>query len=154
MIFPRVQHIQQQHLIRIDPLKNIPSSILRRHSLWSLCLPMTSGIEAILITTSGSQAEKTCNRKRLRFGTMKRKDEELTTEYYETPPHDRNITWNYILRQNNTCCTIAMEPYILAVCKIIQPIHHEYTGLILGLRPANERRRYKVTPPLIGWAQT
>ena len=27
-------------------------------------------------------------------------------------------------------------------------------GLILGLRPANERRRYKVTPYLIGWAQT
>ena len=27
-------------------------------------------------------------------------------------------------------------------------------GLILGLRPANERRRYKVTPPLIGLAQT
>ena len=25
--------------------------------------------------------------------------------------------------------------------------------LILGLRPANERRRYKVTPSLIGWAQ-
>ena len=28
------------------------------------------------------------------------------------------------------------------------------TGLILCLRPANERRRYKVTPSLIGWAQT
>ena len=27
------------------------------------------------------------------------------------------------------------------------------TGLILGLHPANERRRYKVTPSLIGWAQ-
>ena len=27
-----------------------------------------------------------------------------------------------------------------------------YTGLILGLRPANERCRYKVTPSLIGWA--
>ena len=26
--------------------------------------------------------------------------------------------------------------------------------LILGLPPANERRRYKVTPSLIGWAQT
>ena len=26
--------------------------------------------------------------------------------------------------------------------------------LILGLRPANERRRYQVTPSLIGWAQT
>ena len=29
-----------------------------------------------------------------------------------------------------------------------------YPGLILGLCPANERRRYKVTPSLIGWAQT
>ena len=28
------------------------------------------------------------------------------------------------------------------------------TGLILGLRPANERRCYKVMPSLIGWAQT
>ena len=28
------------------------------------------------------------------------------------------------------------------------------TGLILGLRSANERRRYKVRPSLIGWAQT
>ena len=27
------------------------------------------------------------------------------------------------------------------------------TGLIPGLPPANERRRYKVTPSLIGWAQ-
>ena len=29
-----------------------------------------------------------------------------------------------------------------------------HSGLILGLRPANERRRYKVTPSPIGWAQT
>ena len=29
-----------------------------------------------------------------------------------------------------------------------------YIGLILGLRPASERRRYKVTPSLICWAQT
>ena len=28
------------------------------------------------------------------------------------------------------------------------------TGLILGLHPASDRRRYKVTPSLIGWAQT
>ena len=28
------------------------------------------------------------------------------------------------------------------------------TGLVLGLRPANGRRRYKVTPSLIGWGQT
>ena len=31
---------------------------------------------------------------------------------------------------------------------------NERRGLILGLRPANERRRYKVTPSLIGWVQT
>ena len=29
-----------------------------------------------------------------------------------------------------------------------------FTGLILGLRPDNERRRYKETPSLIGWAQS
>ena len=33
-----------------------------------------------------------------------------------------------------------------------QSINH--AGLILGLRPANERRRYKVTPSLIGCVQT
>ena len=27
------------------------------------------------------------------------------------------------------------------------------SGLILGLHPANKKRRYKVTPSLIGWAQ-
>ena len=31
---------------------------------------------------------------------------------------------------------------------------YSLSGRILGLRPANERRRYKVTPPLTGWAQT
>ena len=42
------------------------------------------------------------------------------------------------------------------------PLHHptqhrpavQYSGLILGLRLANERRRYFVTTSLIGWAQT
>ena len=28
------------------------------------------------------------------------------------------------------------------------------SGLILGLHPGNESRRYKVTPSLIDWAQT
>ena len=30
----------------------------------------------------------------------------------------------------------------------------ENAELILGLPPANETRRYKVTPSLIGWVQT
>ena len=33
-------------------------------------------------------------------------------------------------------------------------VQYMYTGLILGLRPVNERRLYKVTPSFIGWAQT
>ena len=37
---------------------------------------------------------------------------------------------------------------------IMQDEHIYVSGLILGLHPANERRRYKVTPSLIGWAHT
>ena len=33
-------------------------------------------------------------------------------------------------------------------------IKDQMTWMILGLRPANERRRYFVTTSLIGWAQT
>ena len=36
----------------------------------------------------------------------------------------------------------------------VDSIYHGYTGLILGLRSANERWRYFVTTSLIGWAQT
>ena len=34
------------------------------------------------------------------------------------------------------------------------PGQYIITGLILGMRIANERRRHKVAPFLIGWAQT
>ena len=33
-------------------------------------------------------------------------------------------------------------------------VHLLFSGLILGLRPAIEKRRYKVTPSLIGWVRT
>ena len=32
--------------------------------------------------------------------------------------------------------------------------NHECVGIIVCMRPANERRRYSVTPSLIGWAHT
>ena len=35
----------------------------------------------------------------------------------------------------------------------LQWLNHMIAGLILGLHPTNERRRYKVTPSLIGWVQ-
>ena len=42
-----------------------------------------------------------------------------------------------------------IEEIIYVVC-----VHAEtITGQILGLRPANGRRRYFVTTSLIGWAQ-
>ena len=39
--------------------------------------------------------------------------------------------------------------------RVTRLVHSTYNArLILGWRPANERRRYKVKPSLIGWAQT
>ena len=40
-----------------------------------------------------------------------------------------------------------------SILKGVIPLLHD-TGMILGLHPANDRRPYKVTPYLIGWAQT
>ena len=48
-----------------------------------------------------------------------------------------------ILSQPKYVYTIAGRDYLL----------YAQSGLILGLRPGNERRRYKVRPSLIGWAQ-
>ena len=43
----------------------------------------------------------------------------------------------------------------MAVTIVTKPCIPPYvTGMILGLRPANARPRYKVTPSLIGWSQT
>ena len=38
--------------------------------------------------------------------------------------------------------------------RVMQRISEYSSGLILGLRPANERRRYFVTTSHIDWAQT
>ena len=46
---------------------------------------------------------------------------------------------------------IAIAESSLPVC-ILHSLHN--SGLILGLHPANERRRYKVTLSRIGWVQT
>ena len=45
------------------------------------------------------------------------------------------------------------QPRLLSVFDNQQRLPLHYTGLILGLRLANERRRYFVTTSLIGWAQ-
>ena len=41
--------------------------------------------------------------------------------------------------------------------EIIWPHYHSYMltyGLILGLSPANKKRRYNIAPSIIGWTQT
>ena len=45
-------------------------------------------------------------------------------------------------------CEVRVSDLQMSCCDLIK------SGLILGLCPANERRRYKVTPSLIGGAQT
>ena len=44
-----------------------------------------------------------------------------------------------------------MESYTISPVSLQQTWMN--TGLILGLRPANERRRYFETTSLIGWVQ-
>ena len=41
---------------------------------------------------------------------------------------------------------------LLAGCRWVSKLMGKNSGMILGLRPANERRCYKVTASLIGWA--
>ena len=50
----------------------------------------------------------------------------------------------FSLRAHLSACTV-MTKLVILICT---------TGLVLGLRPANERCCYKVTPSIIGWVQT
>ena len=52
------------------------------------------------------------------------------------------------------CFTKCLPDILSSQIRSILSRKKENPGLILGLRPANERRRYKVTPSLMGWAQT
>ena len=49
---------------------------------------------------------------------------------------------------------VAYPKCYIKQCKREKYIFLTFTGLILGLRPANERRGYKVMPSLIDWSQT
>ena len=52
-------------------------------------------------------------------------------------------------------CSISIANALEIVFHQAIDIRHIHTSeLILGLLPANERRRYKVTPSHIGWVQT
>ena len=56
------------------------------------------------------------------------------------------------------CCGLWLSVFHLYWISVMLYLYQQHiphnTGLILGLGPANERRRYKLTPSLIGLAQT
>ena len=61
-----------------------------------------------------------------------------------------NIEKHKLIYIENTDCE-----YLKSISVVINSaINHPISGLLLGLRPANERRRYFVIMSLIGWAQT
>ena len=60
-------------------------------------------------------------------------------------------SWDYLSMYNLWCKPVSL--YIQTFSYTLGRHHDESPGLILGLRPANERRRYKVTTSVIGWVQ-
>ena len=72
--------------------------------------------------------------------------------------------YNIVLWNVDRLAMFQIGSHLITYCDLIFMIDYEMavnqlklqgnTGLILGLRPANERRRNNVKPSLIGWAQT
>ena len=62
--------------------------------------------------------------------------------------------WTNVDLSSNAFHGIPWEQHLQFFIDYIFILLITITGLILGLHPANERRRYKVMPSLIGWAQT
>ena len=48
---------------------------------------------------------------------------------------------------------MTVDCFIVMVTEVYGVTYFLLSGLILGLHPANERRRYFVTTVLIGWVQ-
>ena len=74
-----------------------------------------------------------------------------TTPEAATParePDGGHVTLTSPKPHHSTHNALGSDPHLNAEARLT------YTGLILGLRPANERRRYFVTTSLIGWTQT
>ena len=70
------------------------------------------------------------------------------------------LTISHVLNQNKTKANAhhmpnsRALPYVFVISELFWFKHWMVSGQILGLHQTNERRRYKVTPSLIGWAQT
>ena len=77
--------------------------------------------------------------------------------YCSLAPSRRNICdlYSTILQLQKSIKDDITDNLYLYIWNVRNELRKDHiSGLILGLHPANERRRYKVTPSLIGWAQT
>ena len=62
--------------------------------------------------------------------------------------------WHYPFWSSEVLYMMIKDDKIFGRGDATEGVIERHSGLILGLRPANERRRYKVTSSLIDWAQT
>ena len=70
--------------------------------------------------------------------------------YYARPPSEYAVHFSYV--ECRRLCAKWCWLWITSWMRINRGMfQHPTTELILGLRQANERRRYTVTPSLIGW---
>ena len=77
-------------------------------------------------------------------------------------PHRCNMAFIEPMHRNKPSITYMFRSQVDKILLVllsrnmgnIEFLLEDLTGLILGLRPANERCHYKVTPSLIGRAQT
>ena len=68
----------------------------------------------------------------------------------------RHKVWYSTFSQIESTKATSMEKELKDIFSNRHNLSHTYTytGLILGLHPASERRPYNVSPSVIGWAQT
>ena len=84
----------------------------------------------------------------------------MVMSYYNIQPTtalDDIIYPSYFSLMNSltNCASQSTHIEIWGVLQSLKPDQiNTYSGLIIGLRPANERRRCFVKTSLIGWAQT
>ena len=81
-----------------------------------------------------------------------RHDIETLSALHARCEENRILCKGAVIRRFDVFSVISLDKLLntYSSCPDLRPC----AGLILGLRPANMRRRYKVTPSLIGWAQT
>ena len=112
--------------------------------------------EVVILTTSGAASDENLVKMIFPFQGISQPLIQLGRMHYQ---HWRSMLWDrscYTL--HSFFDSLFVEKMTMVKCgtksREVYTSKIKNTGLILDLHPANERRRYKVIPSLIGWAQT